>query len=467
MKRNRTHLRLAVGALILLIGAPALAQTTGGLDLTQGNAFAPADLSTFGGRPEPRQGYFFSASYLHWGMSEPWQRPIGSENSRIVYTDVQQFPTIPPYSPPDSPGQVDFTFYFPVSDPPLYDNLFDLYYALIGYDQGSEASTAFIGTEFQSGMRYEFGRVVGHHGWIISTYQIRPDTQTAQFVNTPVSFEDPQGLLFGQIGSFQAVIGVNVTYERDAGGVVIGRTDTPIIQTFRADENIGVTFSQLNVRNRQKTWAVEAAYVYRSHRNHFRAPSYLKVCRPLERVFDGSIFEWYFGGRYQEIDGRFIVQGVGGTLGNSNWDTRADNNIVGPMLGLRWYKQHDRFTLSTEGRFVAGYNRQNFIQTGHLGTNVVVGGVGNFDAWPGGPFSHKTHSNEFSPLVELRMDLKYQVTRALSLNVGWNGTWIDGVARASSVVRYEVPRMGIDTSGDRNRESFFMHGLVIGAEINR
>jgi hypothetical protein len=43
--------------------------------------------------------------------------------------------------------------------------------------------------------------------------------------------------------------------------------------------------------------------------------------------------------------------------------------------------------------------------------------------------------------------------------------WLDGMARASNLVEYRVPDMGIDMS--RNKEGVFINGLTVGFDVNR
>ena len=72
---------------------------------------------------------------------------------------------------------------------------------------------------------------------------------------------------------------------------------------------------------------------------------------------------------------------------------------------------------------------------------------------------------EFSPIVELRLEGRYQITQALSFHAGWTGMWIDNIARASSVIEYTIPTLGFDTS--QNRENLFINGVTVGFDINR
>ena len=84
--------------------------------------------------------------------------------------------------------------------------------------------------------------------------------------------------------------------------------------------------------------------------------------------------------------------------------------------------------------------------------------------------SHTTATNsdyarEFAPTFELRVEGRYQATRCISFHAGWTGIVMDGIARGSSLVEYQVPAMGIDM--DNNREGVFINGVTFGVDINR
>jgi len=78
---------------------------------------------------------------------------------------------------------------------------------------------------------------------------------------------------------------------------------------------------------------------------------------------------------------------------------------------------------------------------------------------------HDAFLREFSPLVELRLEGRYQITRCVTFHAGWTGIWIGNIARSSSMIDYAVPDMGINTGG--NKQSLFMNGLTMGFDINR
>jgi len=215
--------------------------------------------------------------------------------------------------------------------------------------------------------------------------------------------------------------------------------------------DLPVRFDLVSIRNEVTTWGVELNYIYRMHPNHH-----------------GGIFELFFGARYLEFNEQFDVEAIGGTLDESAWYTSADNHIVGPLLGLRWFRKGDRWTWSTQGSFTAGLNRQNLFQNGFLGSHLDPTTPTQFAISRMGPsrFTHTAYIDEFSPIVEVRVDFSYQVTSAISARVGWTGMWIDNIARASNIIDYEVPLMGFDLS--RNAVDYvFINGVTFGVEVNR
>ncbi len=78
-------------------------------------------------------------------------------------------------------------------------------------------------------------------------------------------------------------------------------------------------------------------------------------------------------------------------------------------------------------------------------------------------FFHILNDEKFSPVGELRAEASLLVTKSIALKVGWNGTVIGGLSRASNTIRYRLPNMGIV---DHNDEAF-AQGVNFGFEICR
>ena len=166
-------------------------------------------------------------------------------------------------------------------------------------------------------------------------------------------------------------------------------------------------------------------------------------------------------------DGNTSDLNVPSFLEYSSWQCEAQNHIVGPEVGMRWFKKQGRWTLSAEGRFMAGLNCQNINEKSDLGPKLDAG---SGEVYQPAFMNEKKSSasetaREFSPVLELRLEGRYQITRAISAHAGWTGMWMDGIAYGSSMMKYAVPNMGIDMAN--NRQQLFVNGLTIGFDINR
>ncbi len=429
MSPNRTSLRLIAGLLVLLVGWPAIAQ-----DMKDLKFFAPADISTYGTGQKPKEGYFFSFEGLSWYISPAKRTLVGAPGTREVWFG-------PAFDP--NPGDPNN----PAAGTWLQSTL-----------QSSTLDTGFLDTDLTSGNRVEFGRVVDRKGWYFSTYRLKSLNHRHGSSNVDMVFIDPDTTPVDPVtGEFRRVlqgpVGSNVDPDDPDN-------DIPYIL------DLPVTFNDVLVRNSVDTWSVELMLLYRTRPFHF-----------------GANLEWFAGMRYMEFDEVFSVaatgdidnvQGITSALAHSNWDTEAENHVVGPQLGLRWWHQRKRWTFSTEGRFMFGYNAQNLRQQGVLGdqlTPPIDPDTDLFQPALMGPtyFNHAEHPNEWTPLIEVRAELKYQVTRAITLKAGWTGIWMDNIARASGLINYQVNSAG-DMMGllpQNNRDDVFTHGLTIGFEVNR
>ncbi|MEN6558048.1 MAG: BBP7 family outer membrane beta-barrel protein [Thermoguttaceae bacterium] len=403
MPINRTSSRIAIALLATFLAYPAFGQGPLGMQL-----FAPADTSTYGGGNPPNEGYFFAFDGLFWSIPAPRKALIGTTGYREVATNVIQH-----INGPQSQEPVTVT-----------------------YAQTSTLHTDDLQAEFQAGQRFEFGRVEDNNGWLVSIFRLGPSSQKVSANNVDVLLGDEidpntgHGLLYGLIGR----------------GILVSGTDSWIIGKW---DNLPVTFDQATIHDKVDTWGVEASYLRRSHTFH-----------------NGGNVELFLGARYFEFNEVFIVHGYGGVLDdNTYWKTSGDNHIVGPQIGGRYFKQQGRWTFSTEGRFMAGFNMQNTVQQGEFGYLGSPNSIMKPEAWQGSAYSHRETVNEFSPLVELRVEAKYMITRAVTFKAGWTGFWVDGIARPNDMIVYQVPDMGISTAN--NRQSVFVNGVTVGFEINR
>ncbi|MBN2477132.1 MAG: BBP7 family outer membrane beta-barrel protein [Pirellulales bacterium] len=428
MLPNRIRSRLAAGVLMLLIAAPACAQ-----DLEWIQPFASADISSFGSGIQPKEGYFFVVDALHWSISKPNVTTIGKPNYvREAYRSDATAEATP-------------------------------------FLQANTMDTGSLTSAFASGNRFEFGRVFGHRGWLFSGYFMHHQDQRITASSASILFED-----------HAISTGVNAL---DGFVENLDPTDPTGATTITELRPLPILFDDVAAKNLVDTWSVELMCLHRFHQLH-----------------RGGVIELFAGARYMQFDDSFGVTALGdevvddGTqpqpgepavtvtppaiLADSVWDTLAENHIIGPQVGLRYCYQQSRWSLSTEGRFFAGFNSQNIHQRGTLGSRLAPpGAVDQPYLLSPIDIDHSEYINEWSPLAELRVEAKYQLTRAVTFRVGWTGFWMDGIARASNMISYEIAQpntrpnpvdfesMGI--LAGQNRQAVFGHGLAIGLEVNR
>ncbi len=371
--------------------------------------FTPYD--NFYGRP-PKEGFFFVWDHLSWHIAKPDVVVIGNtvQQSRIVY---------------DVGDDVN------------------------GWTQTNTHDTSTIHGTRKDGDRLEFGRMFKKHGWLFSAYQLKSQT-----LETPLSYV---GIVFAD----------DPTWGVPAGGRLEGPVTEagvpPVPGPLRA---LPVVFDNVLIRNKVKHWSVEMMGIARSRQMHY-----------------GGYYEFYGGVRYMIFDESFSVDAkvepsgdaaadrVRNILGDSLWDTEANNHLIGPQVGIRWFRKRRAWMLSTEARFFAAFNRQSIRQRGVLGTNLLEPPedrlLGEPSRMHATDFDSSVFQTRFCPAAELRVDARYQLSRSVSFRAGWTGIWLSQVGRPSSMVDYSLRRDGVmGIIADRWQE-VFMNGLTIGVDMNR
>jgi hypothetical protein len=211
------------------------------------------------------------------------------------------------------------------------------------------------------------------------------------------------------------------------------------------------SFRTLSVRNATETNGVE---LMRMH---------VLSNRRFMKKYQNNHLELYYGARFFQFNDEFIVQGEGGVLGRSIWDTEIGNNIVGPQVMLRWARDKGRLSTIVQGRFMAGYNITNWRQTGAIGEDLIPGDHNHPLYLQPKSFQYGRQDNDFAPLAELRLEGKYRISKSVAINAGYSAIFIDGLRRASTHIDYTLPNMGF-VVGDT--EHAFINGLNAGIEIN-
>jgi hypothetical protein len=305
--------------------------------------------------------------------------------------------------------------------------------------QTNTEDTGFLKAKFEGGQRFEIGRVVEHNGWMVGVTQLQDQDQAFSFQNIQMVVNDPpqgtpaQGLLDGNI--------------------------QPLPPPFLTEniKPLPLVWDTLSGMNSTRYWSVELMYIYRT-----------------EQMHDNGYCEFFFGPRYFQFDDSFNVTATGGILADSFWNTNAENHVIAGQVGARWFRKTGRWMFSSEGRFWAGLNCQNFSNEGELGSLLVKPApVRSPILMFPTAFSKTLFERDFNPGVELRLDLRYQLTQAISLRFGWSGMWMDRINRASDIIDYTIQRSGAGVPAgfgileDRNKQSVFINGLTIGLDINR
>ena len=502
---SRKHISKRLLALVMVT---AFASTAAAQNLETMELWRPADLSSYGRGKQPNVGYFFNFDYLGWWIPKPADVDIGSPTAEgiTVYRDD-----------------------------------------LTSYEQYNTYDTSFYGAEYKHGQRVEFGRV-GRDGWgwFVSTYRFGTMNQRVNVTGAiDVCFDSSNttdGLLYG----YTPVL-ISGTAASSASGSGSTTASAALYQFYEktppydpiTEGTLGrlpVTFDEASFRLKVQTWSVEVNAMKRFRQ--FHRGGNLEVfmgCRyfQFDDTFDVDLMgtdRWvYFDGTGGESgddddddDDDTSTGDSGNTTNNAGtgtmqiaprsiladtyWVTTAQNRVVGPQIGFRWFKLFNRWTLSCEGRFLAGYNAQTVRQRGRLGTELANGYTGGDTGGDSGSgdtgsttgsglsetmtqyriytpyrmlqatgFDYREFRGEWAPAAELRLQAAYQITNSVSFRAGWTGLWMDGLARGSTVttynlydgsetaVRYKI--MGIDM--DKNRETIFTHGINVGIEINR
>lgn len=438
---QRKVMRTIVGVMLAVLATPALAQVK---DM---QCFAPAQVESFGGGRRANEGFFISGEYLRWSISKPDVTSIGlpSTNDTDDTGDKRQV----------------FAGFDDNGDPVMGE-------------QRSTLDNSFIGAKFSDGSRVDLGYIEGHQGWLFSYTYLSTLGRTHGVASADIVFADKE---FGDPPHYYLE-----GYVDDALTTIRNlpvRFTAPYIEDIEADEggdpdSLPEPSWGVMMENLTEHWSTELNYIYR--------------CHPTRR---GTTWELFLGVRYFELNEDFNVwapysyapydptleqndpNGVGfptrvGILADSYWFTTAENHVVGPQIGAHFFRSYNRWTFDVQARFFAGFNFQNLKQHGVLGSRLnsaaaPIAGVPIFMGPTG--FSHSENEQEWSPCAELRAGIKYQVTSKIALNVGWTGLWMDGIARASNVIDYRVPDMGISMA--HNTQDLFINGVTAGVEFNR
>ncbi len=428
--------------------------------------FDQAEVSDYGRHRRRRNGFFFEYNYMQWAISHPDVTDVGREGFDPLTFDGQNFSI-----------------------------------------QESTLDTGYISARLQSGSRLEFGFIDDDKGWLFSSFVLNQQVQELRASNVGISFLSPLVAGVSALESFVDATGplgvpdgidddLNANHIFGRFGEDLGTPnatpppafvlpfddipDVPAPTDFGDLAFLPVYFSDVTVRNTTKAWGIEVDRLW------------------LMPVKNRNMQWEVFGGvRYLKFRDTFLVDARGdvivpeitppdfiilGVLSDSRWETNAENNLVGPQIGVRWSTRRGRFGLSSEARFFAAANFQNVRQNGYIGnvpllelptTFAPLQPTPNSPFLPGSGrpigllptgFNHEVHDTEFTPAGELRVDGTYQLFRSFALEGGFTMFFADNIARASNMVDYTLPSMGITS---KNQQELVFYGFNVGISINR
>ncbi len=380
--------------------------------------FAPAETSSYGRGQKGNIGIFLSYERLYWSFAAPEKAFIGSENASLD---------------------------------PFFDNSF--------FPNGPSVDNRFIGSHGGWGNRWELGYTdTDDYGWLVSVLDHVSQGSFRVDQNPAISFLDPNSITEGFV-----TFPISDTDPQEF--VTLGVGPTPAIA------------ADLQMKNLVQLNGVELTRFYRARRLH-----------------KGGYFELLYGVRWFQLNDTFMAMATGngnagetisfnGGLGldsatatfsrnifdGSTWSLRANNNLVGPQIGVRFFRPRQRFTTSLSARFLAAANFQNLQLKTVLGTDTAAN-QGNINvnyatSFRGLGSDIQEYTTTFAPMGELRVDVAYNVTRAVGIKVGYTGLVVGNVSRASNSIDYDaVNLIGIKRNDD---QIFFSNGLNFGVEINR
>jgi hypothetical protein len=227
---------------------------------------------------------------------------------------------------------------------------------------------------------------------------------------------------------------------------------TGFIHDFDDLHEFNIFFDSVTVHNRTLTSGVEVMSTHQITNQHYMAKH------------QNNQLSVSWGARFLRLYDEFDVNALGSVIGDSFWDTSFTNNIVGPQVGFQWVNERQRWRIQTDARFMAGYNIANWNQTGLMGQDSIPGALNRLLYMRPNALNHGLREEEFAPVGELRVAASYHVTTGFAVNVGYTGSVIGGIKRASTSVKYSLPEMGyVDTGA----QQMLTNGLDFGVEFVR
>jgi hypothetical protein len=316
-------------------------------------------------------------------------------------------------------------------------------------------TTGWFSDEIFDGQDTTVGYIEKNQGWFFRWFELHGRNVDLVRSDAGVIFEDPQSLLVG----FYDLDGDGLDDSFD-GDLNFGRDGGNI----DADDLVqqGVVFKEIHVNQNTKLYTIELNHLLR-----------------LPRELCGAYWETFCGVRFIDFKESFNVFGIGGVLADSFWNTEAENKIVGPQVGVRWFRTDGRFTFSGDARAVAAANFQTIRQVVSFGNKLSQNEGRGTDNSERGDDTFRSrwdqfvpresvssyHEMELGPLVEASAQAQIHLTRKLTFRLGVKGMYMDALARPAAMINYSFPDMGVNMNN--NNQRMWMVGINAGFDLNR
>jgi hypothetical protein len=402
-------------------------QPFGPVDMSDEHDYRPfkaADLSEYGNGPKLNEGWFLQYDRLIWAFNSPNKIQIGDTASQGVINNDN----VAPFHTLDIPP-LDF----------LNFNTLD---------------TSFIQTEFVHGNRYELGYMQDKHGWLASAAYVHLHTQNISANFATIAFFDPfdvykQWLDTNGDGTDEDFDGDNIYGNTQPDNEDLNGDHVPDIYAgpdFGDLVRTSQRFDSLFAENRTSFATIELMYLNR-----------------LDTFHNGSTLEMMYGVRFISVHDDYLLVGTGGSGSIQSFFINNDvnNYIIGPQLGMRYFRQTGRWNVGSQLRGMIAANFQQIDLDGAVINRESARSALFFS----GQFNDSVSETQFSPVGELRFDVGYQVTDKIYLHGGYTATVVGGITRASERVEYVLPASNI--LNDNKRETFFANGVDFGIVFNR
>lgn len=231
-----------------------------------------------------------------------------------------------------------------------------------------------------------------------------------------------------------------------------GTPDTDVASGVDFDDlhTFNIAFERFDVRSTAETDGVELMYdIPLSNRHHMKKHQNHRL-------------DLGYGVRYLRLRDTFYWEGRGGFLGRTLADTEAQNSIFGPQIRGAWTAQNGRWSTSIDGRCMLGYNVQDLDQTGLIGEALAPGAVNRSIIAQPNAVRHGRTDDDFSPVIEMRAQAKYQFTSAVALRLGYTAVFVDNITRSSQIMNWSLPDLGILEGG---QQDMFINGANVGFDV--